>query len=185
MKQQLKWLTAVSVFAALQSCNLQNSNQSMVAGATDSVEIDRTVLPIKEPARQTYKELDARNAKAPKRWEVKAPKGAPNVVVVLIDDMGFGASSRFGGPVHMPGLDKIASEGISYNRFHTTSLCSPTRVALLTGYNHHSNNAGSIMETATAFPGNNGIRPQSITPMAEVLRQNGFSTAAFGNYHEN
>jgi arylsulfatase len=104
--------------------------------------------------------------------------------VVLIDDMGFGASSRFGGPVHMPVLDKIASEGISYNRFHTTSLCSPTRVALLTGYNHHSNNAGSIMETATAFPGNNGIRPQSITPMAEVLRQNGFSTAAFGKYHE-
>ena len=184
MKQQLKWLTAASVFAALQSCNLQNSNQNMVAGATDSVEIDRTVLPIKEPARQTYKELDARNAKAPKRWEVKAPRGAPNVVVVLIDDMGFGASSRFGGPVHMPVLDKIASEGISYNRFHTTSLCSPTRVALLTGYNHHSNNAGSIMETATAFPGNNGIRPQSITPMAEVLRQNGFSTAAFGKYHE-
>jgi arylsulfatase len=103
---------------------------------------------------------------------------------VLIDDMGFGASSAFGGPINMPNLEKIAANGLKYNRFHTTALCSPTRVALLTGYNHHSNNAGSIMETGTAFPGNTGVRPQSITPLAEVLRQNGFSTAAFGKYHE-
>jgi arylsulfatase len=93
--------------------------------------------------------LDVRNAKAPERFQVKAPKGAPNVVVVLIDDMGFGVSSHFGGPCNMPVFDKLASEGLTYNRFHTTALCSPTRVALLTGYNHHSNNAGSIMETAT------------------------------------
>ena len=147
-------------------------------------EMDRTVLPIPEPKRQTYKELDARNAKAPARWEVKAPEGAPNVVVVLIDDIGFGASSAFGGPINMPTLDKVAKTGLKYNRFHTTALCSPTRVALLTGYNHHSNNAGSIMETGTAFPGNTGVRPQSITPIAEVLRQNGYSTAAYGKYHE-
>lgn len=146
--------------------------------------MDRTSLPIKEPIRQTYKELDARKAKAPPRFAVKAPQGAPNVVVVLIDDIGFGASAAFGGPINMPTLDKMAAGGLKYNRFHTTALCSPTRVALLTGYNHHSNNAGSIMETATTFPGNNGVRPQSITPMAEVLRQNGFSTAAFGKYHE-
>jgi arylsulfatase A-like enzyme len=147
-------------------------------------EMDRTVLPIPEPRRQTYKELDARNAKAPARWEVKAPAGAPNVVVVLIDDIGFGASSAFGGPISMPTLEKVAATGLKYNRFHTTALCSPTRVALLTGYNHHSNNAGSIMETGTAFPGNTGVRPQSITPIAEVLRQNGYSTAAYGKYHE-
>src|SRR5882724_7987940 len=164
------------------SCSQQTASTNTSDGATASSAgadsgMDRTVLPIHAPQRQTYTELDARNAKAPARWEVKAPKGAPNVVVVLIDDMGFGASHRFGGPVNMPVLDKIAAEGISYNRFHTTALCSPTRVAILTGYNHHSNNAGSIMETATAFPGNNGVRPQSITPMAEVLRQNGFSTA--------
>jgi arylsulfatase len=146
--------------------------------------MDRTSLPIKEPLRQTYKELDAANAKAPARFDVKAPKGAPNVVVVLIDDIGFGASQAFGGPINMPTLDKLAATGLKYNRFHTTALCSPTRMALLTGYNHHSNNAGSVMETSTAFPGNTGIRPQSITPMAEVLRQNGFSTAAFGKYHE-
>ena len=152
--------------------------------AQQSTAIDRTVLPIPEPKRQKYTELDARNAKAPPRWDVKAPAGAPNVVVVLIDDMGFGASGAFGGPINMPTLEKVAKTGIKYNRFHTTSLCSPTRVALLTGYNHHSNNAGSIMETGTAFPGNTGVRPQSITTAAEVLRQNGYSTAAFGKYHE-
>lgn len=165
------------------SCSQQLTEPaSTTAAAGDG--LDRTVLPIAEPKRQTYKELDVRNTKPPSRWEVKAPEGAPNIVVVLIDDMGFGASSAFGGPINMPTLEKAAATGLKYNRFHTTALCSPTRVALLTGYNHHSNNAGSIMETGTAFPGNTGVRPQSITPMAEVLRQNGFSTAAFGKYHE-
>lgn len=147
-------------------------------------QVDRSVLPIHEPEPPTITELDARKAKAPNRWEVKAPKGAPNVIVVLIDDIGFGHSSAFGGPCAMPTLDKLASQGLKYNRFHTTALCSPTRTALLTGYNHHSNNAGAIMEVATAFPGNTGIRPQSITPMAEVLRMNGYATAAYGKYHE-
>lgn len=146
--------------------------------------IDRTSLPIKEPKRQVYTELDARNVTPPPRFEVTAPAGAPNVVIILIDDMGFGASEAFGGPIHMPTLDKLGKTGLKYNRFHTTALCSPTRVALLTGYNHHSNNAGSIMETATTFPGNTGVRPQSITTMAEVLKQNGYNTAAFGKYHE-
>jgi arylsulfatase len=115
---------------------------------------------------------------------LKPPDNAPNVVVVLIDDIGFGHSSAFGGPIHMPTLERLASNGLKYNRFHTTALCSPTRTALLTGYNHHSNNAGAIMEVGTAFPGNTGIRPQTITPVAEVLRMNGYSTAAFGKYHE-
>jgi arylsulfatase len=146
--------------------------------------LDRTVLPIHEPAPQKFTELDARNATAPPRWEVKAPDDAPNVVIVLIDDIGFGASQSFGGPIEMPTLERMASEGLRYNRFHTTALCSPTRTALLTGRNHHVNNAGAIMELATAFPGNTGIRPQSVTPLAEILRQNGYSTAAFGKYHE-
>jgi len=146
--------------------------------------LDRTVLPIQEPAPQSFSELDARKATAPPRFEVKAPEGAPNVVVVLIDDIGFGASESFGGPIRTPTLDRMAAEGLRYNRFHTTALCSPTRVALLTGRNHHVNNAGAIMELATAFPGNTGIRPQSVTPLAEILRQNGYSTAAFGKYHE-
>ena len=145
---------------------------------------DRTVLPIKEPARPTYKELDVRNTTAPPRFHVTAPKGAPNVVVILIDDMGFGVSEAFGGPVTTPTMDKLSDNGLKYSRFHTTSLCSPTRVALLTGYNHHSNNMGCIGEAATTMPGNTSVRPQSITPMAEVLRQNGYNTAAFGKYHE-
>ena len=146
--------------------------------------LDRTVLPIHEPATAPITTLDARDAKAPPRFEVQAPPGAPNVVIVLIDDIGFGHSSAFGGPIRMPTLDRMAQGGLRYNRFHTTALCSPTRVALLTGHNHHANNAGAIMELATAFPGNTGVRPRSITPLAEILRQNGFSTAAFGKYHE-
>ncbi|MGH8432437.1 MAG: sulfatase-like hydrolase/transferase, partial [Solimonas sp.] len=129
-------------------------------------------------------ELDARKAKAPPRFEVKAPKGAPNVVIVLIDDIGFGHAGTFGGPISMPTLDAIANNGLRYNRFHTTALCSPTRTALLTGRNHHVNNAGAIMELATAFPGNTGVRPNSVAPLAEMLRLNGYSTAAFGKYHE-
>lgn len=156
--------------------------------ATESTDssgaIDRSILPIKDPTYPPITELDARKAQAPPRFEVKAPDNAPNVVVVLIDDIGFGHSSAFGGPIHMPTLERMAANGLKFNRFHTTALCSPTRTALLTGYNHHSNNAGAIMEVATAFPGNTGVRPQSITPAAEVLRLNGYSTAAFGKYHE-
>ena len=147
-------------------------------------ELDRTVLPIKEPIPPTITELDARNVTAPTRFEVKAPDKAPNVVIVLIDDIGFGASTSFGGPCNMPNVDRLATNGLKYNRFHTTALCSPTRVALLTGRNHHVNNAGAIMELATGFPGNTGIRPNGVAPLAEMLRLNGFSTAAFGKYHE-
>jgi arylsulfatase A-like enzyme len=167
------------VIAILQSCTNKEEGDKTSTG-----ELDRTVLPIKEPKRPTYTELDARNATAPPRFEVKAPKDAPNVLIILIDDMGFGVSEAFGGPVTTPTMDNLSKSGLMYNCFHTTSLCSPTRVALLTGYNHHSNNMGCIAEAATTFPGNTGVRPQTITPMAEVLRQNGYNTAAFGKYHE-
>ncbi len=147
-------------------------------------ELDRTVLPIQAPSVAPITTLDAREATPPPRFEITAPEGAPNVVIVLIDDFGFGHSSAFGGPVQTPTLERLAEQGLKYNRFHTTSLCSPTRVALLTGHNHHANNAGAIMELATAFPGNTGVRPKEITTLAEILRQNGYSTAAFGKYHE-
>jgi Sulfatase len=139
-----------------------------IAGTTASAQerLDRTVLPIPEPTRQPIIELDARNAKPPARFQVKAPAGAPNVVIVLLDDIGFGHSSAFGGPIRMPTLEKLAAGGLKYNRFHTTALCSPTRTALLTGHNHHANNAGAIMELATAFPGNTGVRPRTITTLA-------------------
>jgi len=146
--------------------------------------LDRTVLPIAQPQRPVYTELDARNVKAPPRFEVKAPAGAPNVLIVLIDDVGFGASGTFGGPVPMPTLDRLARAGLRYNNFHTTALCSPTRMALKTGRNHHTAETGSVMETATAFPGNSGQVPNSVAPLAEMLRLNGYSTAAFGKWHE-
>lgn len=146
--------------------------------------LNRTRLPIPEPKVEAISEMDARKAKAPPRFAVTAPAGAPNVVIVLIDDIGFGHSRAFGGPIHMPTVEKLAADGLKFNRFHTTALCSPTRVALLTGRNHHVNNAGAIMELATGFPGNTGVRPLSVTPLAEILRLNGYSTAAFGKYHE-
>ena len=176
-----RMLTLASAAVLLVSCAPKQEGRQ--ASGTPGA-LDRSVLPIKEPTFPAITELDARNAKAPARFEVKAPEKAPNVVIVLIDDIGFGHSSAFGGPISMPTLERLASNGLKYNRFHTTALCSPTRTALLTGYNHHSNNAGAIMEVGTAFPGNTGIRPQTITPVAQVLRMNGYSTAAFGKYHE-
>ncbi len=146
--------------------------------------VNRTILPIPEPERPTYDVLDARDVTPPPRFEVTAPEGAPNIVIVLIDDIGFGGPSTFGGPIDTPTLDALAAEGLQFVNFHTTALCSPTRNALKTGRNHHTTNTGSIMETATAFPGNTGQIPNSVAPIAEMLRLNGYSTGAFGKWHE-
>ncbi|MDL1975525.1 MAG: arylsulfatase [Deltaproteobacteria bacterium] len=156
----------------------------LITAASAQEKLDRTVLPIQEPERPTYSELDVRNVETPPLFEVKAPKKAPNVVIVLIDDIGFGGPSTFGGPIQTPTLDRLAAEGISYNNFHTTALCSPTRNALKTGRNHHTANTGSIMESSTGFPGNTGQIPNSVAPLAEMLRLNGYSTGAFGKWHE-
>ncbi len=161
--------------------SLNPAARASQAGAQD---LDRTVLPIREPNYAQITELDVRDAKAPPRFEVKAPSGAPNVLIILIDDLGFGQSSAFGGPIHMPTAERLARSGLRYNHFHTTALCSPTRAALLTGRNHHMCNMGSITETATAFPGQTGQRPDSVAPLAEMLRLNGFATGAFGKSHE-
>ncbi|MCV7007002.1 arylsulfatase [Mycobacterium gordonae] len=111
------------------------------------------------------------------------PQGAPNVVVVLLDDVGFGASATFGGPVPTPALDRVARDGLRYNQFHTTALCSPTRAALLTGRNHHSAHMGTICEIAYGFPGYDSVIPQSTATVAEILRHNGYNTALFGKAH--
>src|SRR5262249_34668450 len=105
---------------------------------------------------------------------VKAPKGAPNVLLILLDDVGFGMCSTFGGPVPPPPMDKLARNGLSYTHFHTTALCSPTRAALLTGRNHHSCGTGVIIEMGTGYPGYTGIIPRSTAVVAETLRDNGF-----------
>ena len=155
-----------------------------VLAAPPTGPLDCTVLPVPEPTYPPITELDARKATPPPRFEVKAPAGAPNVIVILLDDMGFGMSSAFGGPIHMPTVDRLASGGLRYNQFHTTALCSPTRTALLSGRNHHTNNMGAITEMATAFPGNTGQRPDSVAPLAEMLRLNGYSTSFYGKNHE-
>jgi arylsulfatase len=160
---------------------------SSVAEAEDTgpqAKVDRTVLPIQHPAPAESTVLDVQKAKMPPWFKVEAPAGAPNVVIVLIDDMGFGVPSTFGGPVPMPTMDRIAREGLRYTNFHTTALCSPTRAALKSGRNHHVNNMGSITEIATGFPGQTGQIPNRVAPVAEMLRLNGYSTGAFGKWHE-
>ncbi|MDX9974817.1 MAG: arylsulfatase [FCB group bacterium] len=155
------------------------------ATALAQTEPDRTTLPIHEPQYPHSTVLDVRNAPPPPpRFEVKAPAGAPNVLIVLIDDMGFGQSGAFGGPLHMPTVERLANSGLRYNQFHTTALCAPTRTALLSGRNHHMNNMGSITETATAYPGNSAQRPDNVAPLAMMLRYNGYTTAHFGKNHE-
>ena len=152
--------------------------------STKPDQFDRTVLPIQEPKRPLYKELDARNAKMPPPFAVKAPAGAPNVVIILIDDIGFGATSAYGGPIPMPTMERLAQNGLRYNNFHTTALSSPTRAALKSGRNHHTVNMGFITEMGTGFPGATGQIPNATAPVAETLRLNGYSTAAFGKWHE-
>jgi arylsulfatase A-like enzyme len=146
--------------------------------------LDRTALPIAEPRYTPITELDVRKATPPPRFEIKAPDGAPNVLVILLDNLGFGATKPFGGVIEMPTLERLAKEGLIYNNFHTAPLCSPSRVALLTGHNSHSANMGSISETATAFPGQTSERPNSVATLPEILKLNGYSTAMFGKTHE-
>jgi arylsulfatase len=128
---------------------------------------------------RTY--LDSDPAQFPQ--PVQAPKGAPNVVLILIDDAGFGQFSTFGGGVPSPTMDKLAAEGLRYNSFHTTALCSPTRAALITGRNHHSAAAGVIGETATGYDGYTTVLPRNTGTVGEVLRQNGYMTAWIGKNH--
>jgi len=156
----------------------------VAAGSAVGATLDRTVLPVAQPQRQTTTTLDVRTATAPPRFEVKAPEGAPNVLLVLLDDLGFAGTSVFGGPVATPTFDRLAKQGLFYNNFHTTAVCSPTRSALKSGRNHHVNNMGGIIETGTGFPGNTGEIPNEVAPLAEMLRLNGFATAAFGKWHE-
>ncbi|MDO9298098.1 arylsulfatase [Bradyrhizobium sp.] len=184
MKRRDVTIRAVSIAAALLIASPIAANAQPAAAASVVVPTDRTVLPIPEPQYPHSTVFDARNATPPPRFEVKAPAAAPNVLIVLIDDMGFGQSGAFGGPIKMPTVEQLANGGLRYNQFHTTALCSPTRAALLSGRNHHVNNFGSISETGTSFPGQTGQRPNSVASVAEMLRLNGYSTAHFGKNHE-
>jgi arylsulfatase len=145
---------------------------------------NREVLPIQPPYLAPMTELDARNVENPPLFEVRAPKDAPNVVIILVDDLGFGGTSHAGGPVQTNTFDRLAAEGLFYNQFHSTALCSPTRQALKTGRNHHSAAMGKITEVATSFPGYTGSLPNDVASIGKMLSYNGYSTAAFGKWHE-
>jgi len=148
--------------------------------------ISRDVLPIPDHPFEGELPLDAKDpeAKFPPIEPLLPPAGAPNVVVVLLDDVGFAASSAFGGPCATPTAERLAANGLKYNRFHTTALCAPTRAALLSGRNHHTVGMGVITELATSAPGYNSIRPNTCAPLAQTLLLNGYSTAQFGKCHE-
>jgi arylsulfatase len=149
-------------------------------------ELPRTNLPIPEREHVGLTTYDAKDADTsfPPIEPLLPPAGAPNVLVVLIDDTGFGASRAFGGPIDTPVAERLADGGLKFNRFHTTALCSPTRAALLAGRNHHTVNMGGITEIATSAPGYTSVRPDNTAPLAEILKLNGYSTAQFGKCHE-
>jgi arylsulfatase A-like enzyme len=148
--------------------------------------LQRSILPIPDVrpnAVTTYTAKDPAT-RFPAIVPLRPPSGAPNVLVILLDDVGFGSSSAFGGPCQTPTAERLAANGLKYNRFHTTALCSPTRAALLSGRNHHAVGMGGITEIATSAPGYNSLRPNTCAPLAEVLKLNGYSTAQFGKCHE-
>ena len=153
------------------------------ATASDAAAPARSSLPV--AAAPFTGHIDADRDHAIPAWapQVKAPAGAPNVLLILLDDVGFAASSVTGGPVAAPNLDKLASQGLLYDNFHVNALCSPTRAALLSGRNNHQVGFGTVAEAATGYPGYNTIWPRSAASIAEVLKDNGYSTAAFGKWH--
>jgi arylsulfatase A-like enzyme len=148
--------------------------------------LSREVLPIPDTKHVGLTTYDAKDpdTKFPPISPLRPPVGAPNVLIVLLDDVGFGASSAFGGPCQTPTAERLAAAGLKYNRFHTTALCSPSRAALLSGRNHHAVGMGGITEMATSAPGYNSMRPNTCAPLAETLKLNGYSTAQFGKCHE-
>jgi len=149
-------------------------------------DVSRTVLPVPDQGRTGLITYDAKDpeSKYPPIRQMRPPKGAPNVLIVLIDDAGFGSSSAFGGPCQTPNAERLAAGGLKYNRFHTTALCSPTRQALLTGRNHHTVGMGGITEIASGSPGYCSVLPNTCAPLARTLKLNGYATAQFGKCHE-
>ncbi|HZU95414.1 MAG TPA: arylsulfatase [Planctomycetota bacterium] len=176
-------LPSARIFAALACAGVALVMVEGASGRPDETEGSSLVLPRPEPPARHETSLSAEDSKPTFRRPVRAPAGAPNVLLVLLDDVGYGQAGTFGGPVPTPTLDRLAARGLRYTRFHTTALCSPTRAALLSGRNHHDVGAGVITELATGFDGYDAVWPKSAASVAEVLRQNGYGTSAFGKWH--
>jgi hypothetical protein len=176
LNRRIILLGSTSIVAA--SALLPVQAQSPVEG--------RDVLPIpnRKPVGLTTYDAKDPDTKFPPIRQLRPPAGAPNVLVILLDDVGFGASSAFGGPCQTATAERLAHNGLKYARFHTTALCSPSRAALLSGRNHHAVRMGAITEMATSAPGYNSLRPNTCGPLPEILKLNGYSTAQFGKCHE-
>lgn len=142
------------------------------------------VLPFLPPKQPPITEPDWRKVPQPTPFKVRPPEGAPNVLLVLLDQTSYADPSTFGGPIKFPTLDKLAEEGLTYSNFHVNSLCSPSRTALLTGRNQHQNSQAAVVDAATSYPGDTGVRPKTVAPLAEILRQWGYCTSMFGKSHE-
>ncbi|MEQ9407658.1 MAG: arylsulfatase [Fuerstiella sp.] len=186
MRRQSSVVAGVVVSVILGTVPVSAQSVGM-STSTDAAESrHRSHLPLPNTIRPNLITYDAKDpdSKFPPIDQLRPPKGAPNVLIVLIDDAGFGSSSTFGGPCQTPTLDRLAAGGLRYNRFHTTALCSPTRQALLTGRNHHSAGMGGITEVATGAPGYSSVLPNTMSPLAMTLKLNGYSTAQFGKCHE-
>src|SRR5262245_39833459 len=174
----LGWLGASGRLVQLAGAREKQGQAAAKGGAGLSPILPPPEAPFDGTIGRTYK--DSKPSKIP---VVKAPAGAPNVLVILIDDCGFGQWGTFGGQIPTPNLDRLAKNGLKYTRFHTTALCSPTRAALLTGRNHHSAATGCITGLGSSFPGYTGQVPRSCAMASEIVRQNGYSTAFFGKNH--
>lgn len=151
--------------------------------AQQQEDFDRTKIPIKQKEFKGKTSLRVEDSRLDFPADVKAPQGAPNILLIMPDDVGFGASTAFGGPVPTPALDRVSKNGLRYNAFHTTALCSPTRAALISGRNHHSNATGVIMEVGTGLPGYNSLMPKANGTVAQVLKGNGYNTIWYGKNH--
>jgi arylsulfatase A-like enzyme len=183
MKQ--RWLLSTLLIAAMAAVS-QAGQPGDSGPGTEGDQKDRAHLPIPNTGRSKLITYDAKDpdTKFPPIEQLRPPAGAPNVVIILIDDAGFGSSSAFGGPCRTPNAEKLAARGLKFTRFHTTALCSPTRQALLTGRNHHSVGMGNITELASGAPGYSSVLPNSMSPLARTMVMNGYSTAQFGKCHE-
>lgn len=179
MKRSQTMRVAIFVIMLLAfGCNQPKQENKPATG-----DIDRTVIPLPEPKfggiiGKTYKESESEWPKLP-----APPAGAPNVVVIMLDDVGFGQTSTFGGPIPTPVLDELASQGLRYTRFHTTAICGPSRAALITGRNHHNAGSGFLSEWATGFPSYNNMIPKSTATIGATLKGNGYATSWFGKNH--
>ncbi len=180
MKKQLLNVLAASLLAPL-SLALAQGAPAAKAGAGGPPNV--SILPHPDPVFKGVIGRTTEDSKSDFPQPVKAPEGAPNILVILTDDVGFGASSSFGGPIPTPTLDSLAATGLKYNAFNTTALCSPTRAALITGRDQHTVHTGIIMERSLGYPGYDSLMPKSAGTVGEILRGNGYSTAWFGKNH--